>query len=179
MTETYSDRIKNLRLAKKWNQAELGRRVGVSRAAVTQWESGSTKLNQENLVALANVFRVTPEYIVTGKTDHQTPECMSSAQSIQSKQLQAIGEILENPELADAILQIREYEGWQDILPAWLIMVEGGVPPHAIKSYKLSSHKKGKDLKNSELEDFGGGGVSSTTNRLTRLPSEAKKNKRS
>jgi transcriptional regulator with XRE-family HTH domain len=61
-------RIKSARKAAKITQEELGRAVGVSHAAVSLWESGSSKgLKSENLVKCANFLNVDIEWLVTGK----------------------------------------------------------------------------------------------------------------
>lgn len=40
------------------SQEQLARRIGVSRQAVTKWESGAGRPELESLVALADVFTV-------------------------------------------------------------------------------------------------------------------------
>lgn len=53
--------IKNLRVAKGISQEELGKIVGVQRAAVQKWESGKTQnLKRETLKKLAEFFGVSP-----------------------------------------------------------------------------------------------------------------------
>lgn len=65
--ETMGERIRQLRLAKQWTQQELGDRVGVSRAAVAQWESGETK-NIKNVTfrRLVRELGTTEDYLVFG-----------------------------------------------------------------------------------------------------------------
>lgn len=70
MIETTGDRIKKLRIAKGLSQAGLGNHAGVSRAAVSQWESGNTKeLRPTNLLEIAKALGTTVEYLVLGKDD--------------------------------------------------------------------------------------------------------------
>lgn len=72
MNESIGDRIKRLRLIKGMTQQEIADIAGVSRAAVTQWESGVAKgLRPENLLPVAKVLGVSVEYLVTG--DDKTP----------------------------------------------------------------------------------------------------------
>ena len=53
--------IKNLRTARGLSQEELGRMVGVQRAAVQKWESGkTTNLKRETIKKLAEFFGVSP-----------------------------------------------------------------------------------------------------------------------
>ncbi|WP_272674560.1 MULTISPECIES: LexA family protein [unclassified Providencia] len=68
MNETnIGDRIKLRRKEMKLRQAELGKKVGVSGSAISQWESGITSPDGGNLIALASSLGCSPEYLVTGK----------------------------------------------------------------------------------------------------------------
>lgn len=50
------------------SQAELAEKVGVSRAAVSQWENGETKgLKPENLLAVARTLEVDLDWLVYGQ----------------------------------------------------------------------------------------------------------------
>jgi transcriptional regulator with XRE-family HTH domain len=68
--ETIGDRIRVLREAREWTQEELGQRLGVTRAAVSQWERGETK-NIKNLTFLKLVAELgtTYEYLLFGRDD--------------------------------------------------------------------------------------------------------------
>ena len=67
MGTTLGQRIREAREARGWSQLRLGESVGVSRAAVSQWESGESKgLRPENLVAAARALAVNVEWLVTG-----------------------------------------------------------------------------------------------------------------
>lgn len=49
------------------NKSEFSRRVGVSTATTTDWESGEIKMiDGRNLVKVASVLKVTPEWLMTG-----------------------------------------------------------------------------------------------------------------
>jgi transcriptional regulator with XRE-family HTH domain len=54
----FAQKIKELRSAKRMSQAELGDIVGVTRAAVQQWERGTTTPSLENLSILARFFDI-------------------------------------------------------------------------------------------------------------------------
>ena len=56
-----ADRIQYLRKQKGYSQEELADKVGVSRQAVSKWENGSSDPSTTNLIALANLFDITPE----------------------------------------------------------------------------------------------------------------------
>lgn len=61
------ERIKAARKAKGYTQADVRRRLGVSNATVSEWESGKTRPRGENLYRLAKLLDVTAEWILTGK----------------------------------------------------------------------------------------------------------------
>lgn len=53
--------IKKLRTTHGMSQEELGKLVGVKRAAVQKWESGMVQnLKRETIIALSNIFSVSP-----------------------------------------------------------------------------------------------------------------------
>lgn len=59
------ERLRMLRAER--SQSEVARAVGVTREAVSQWESGMTKgLKPENLLAVADYFGVEIRWLVTG-----------------------------------------------------------------------------------------------------------------
>jgi SOS-response transcriptional repressor LexA len=65
--KTIGDRIKTERKAKGLTQEELGKRVGVGKSSVCQWESGLTKnLIGHNLTRVASALGVTENWLVTG-----------------------------------------------------------------------------------------------------------------
>lgn len=62
---TMGDRIKQLREEKDMSQEELGKLVGVQRAAVQKWENGQTKNLKSNVIkTLSDFFGVTPSYLM-------------------------------------------------------------------------------------------------------------------
>jgi DNA-binding XRE family transcriptional regulator len=62
------DRIKGLRESKGLTQQDVADRLGVSRVAVTKWESGQTaNLKLANLIAICDLLNVDPTSLITGK----------------------------------------------------------------------------------------------------------------
>lgn len=59
-----ADRIQYLRKQNGYSQEELADKVGVSRQAVSKWESGASDPSTTNLMALAKLFGVTAEEIL-------------------------------------------------------------------------------------------------------------------
>lgn len=60
-------RIALLRRQAGMSQAELAARMGVSASAVGMYEQGRREPSAEGLVALAEIFRVSTDYLLTGK----------------------------------------------------------------------------------------------------------------
>ena len=61
-----ADRIQQLRKRKGISQEELADRIGVSRQAVSKWESGQTSPDLEKIVLLSDYFEVTTDYLLKG-----------------------------------------------------------------------------------------------------------------
>ena len=61
-----SDRIQSLRKAKGITQEHLADAVGVSRQAVSKWEAEQSVPDLERVVAMAEYFDVTTDYILRG-----------------------------------------------------------------------------------------------------------------
>ena len=64
-------RIAALRRAAGLSQGELARQLQVSASAVGMYEQGRREPSAETLVALARVFGVTVDYLLTGKATCQ------------------------------------------------------------------------------------------------------------
>lgn len=62
-------RLIEIRKAKGWSQKELGRRLGLSGAAVSMWESGTTAPSYDNLRALAAALEVHVSDLATEQAD--------------------------------------------------------------------------------------------------------------
>ena len=74
---TIADRIQSLRKAQGMSQEELADRVGVSRQAVSKWESEQATPDLDKVVIMSDIFEVTTDYLLKGiepvKTDdHKT-----------------------------------------------------------------------------------------------------------
>lgn len=67
-------RIKELRLIADMSQEELGRRVGVQRAAIQKYEKGSVEnIPLKTIEKIARVFDVSPTYIVGWNGEANNP----------------------------------------------------------------------------------------------------------
>lgn len=62
-----ADRIQYIRKSKGISQEQLADAVGVSRQAVSKWESGQNFPDVNMIIALSDYFDVTTDYILKGK----------------------------------------------------------------------------------------------------------------
>lgn len=58
------EQIRKLREARKMNQVELGKRLGVTKACVCNWENDNAQPSVEMLVRLASFFSVSTDYLL-------------------------------------------------------------------------------------------------------------------
>lgn len=91
-----ADRIQSLRKAKGISQEELAEQVGVSRQAVSKWESGQSTPDLEKIVIMSEFFEVTTDYLLKGTEpakdkDEKTRELASRILYIASTALIVIG----------------------------------------------------------------------------------------
>lgn len=69
-----ADRIQNLRKAKGLSQEELADKAGVSRQAVSKWESGQSAPDLDKIIIMSEYFGVTTDYILKGIGSTKTNE---------------------------------------------------------------------------------------------------------
>ena len=74
-----ADRIQQLRKRKGISQEELADRIGVSRQAVSKWESGQTSPDLEKIVLLSDYFEVTTDYLLKGVSPAQAIGLIAAA----------------------------------------------------------------------------------------------------
>lgn len=72
-----ADRIQSLRKTKGVSQEQLADALGVSRQAVSKWESEQTTPDLEKIILMSEYFEVTTDYILKGietveKMEHKT-----------------------------------------------------------------------------------------------------------
>ncbi len=74
---TIADRIQSLRKQKGMSQEELADAVGVSRQAVSKWESEQATPDLDKVVTMSEIFDTTTDYLLKGiepveTIDHKT-----------------------------------------------------------------------------------------------------------
>ena len=75
-----ADRIQNLRKLKGISQEELADKVGVSRQAVSKWESEQSFPDIDKIIIMSDFFNVTTDYILKGiETKEHTNKITANA----------------------------------------------------------------------------------------------------
>ena len=69
-------RIAALRREAGLSQAQLALRLGISPSAMGMYEQGRREPSMETLVAMAKVFRVSTDYLLTGQPAEQEQEAL-------------------------------------------------------------------------------------------------------
>jgi len=65
---TMGEKILKLRKARGWNQEDLAEQIGVSRQAVSRWESDSAKPDADKIVAICDLFGISTDYLLRDVT---------------------------------------------------------------------------------------------------------------
>ena len=61
---TMGEKILAMRKARGWSQEELAEQVGVTRQAVSRWESDSAKPDADKIIAVCDLFGVSADYLL-------------------------------------------------------------------------------------------------------------------
>ncbi len=76
----FADKLQSYRKQKGMSQENLAELIGVSRQAVSKWESGQSYPEMDKMIAISDLFHVTVDHLVkdtptaTGEARHQIPE---------------------------------------------------------------------------------------------------------
>ena len=90
---TIGNRITTLRKSLQLSQEEMADKLGVSRQAVSKWETDASAPDAFNLIALSELLNTSVEYIVTGKTNDENKSINNQANAT-LKNLSIFGYIL-------------------------------------------------------------------------------------
>ena len=108
---TIGNRIISLRKAQQFSQEEIADKLGVSRQAVSKWETDDCAPDAYNLIALAKLLNTSVEYIVTGKTNVDVKE-QTHKTPMEVKNLATLGFILLVGGFIMAIIGMFLHEIW-------------------------------------------------------------------
>ena len=82
---TIADRIQTLRKSKGMSQEELADAAGVSRQAVSKWESEQSVPDLDKVVILSDIFDVSSDYLLKGIEPAKTDDHLTMADVIDRK----------------------------------------------------------------------------------------------
>lgn len=96
--EQIGNRIKEIRLAKKWTQAKLAEESGVEPSYISHIERGVTKLSLPTLICVANALGATLDEIVYDsliKSEHISVQAMNAILSdCNPQEIKALTEVI-------------------------------------------------------------------------------------
>lgn len=70
----FGDKIKQIRMNQGLSQEQLAEKIGVSRQAVTKWETGKGLPDIENMIILAEIFKTTLDELVLQANPEYSPK---------------------------------------------------------------------------------------------------------
>ena len=76
-----NERIAAARRAAGMSQEQLGEALGVSRQAVSKWESGQTKPDLDTVSKMCEIFHLSADYLLLGKAENKPDGSAPQAQS--------------------------------------------------------------------------------------------------
>ena len=83
------ERIRMLRESSAMTQAELARKLDVTRSSINAWESGLSTPTTQYVVALAKLFHVSADYLL-----EMEPEVSLSLRGYTQEELRLIAELI-------------------------------------------------------------------------------------
>lgn len=70
----FSEKLKEIRKNEGLSQEQLAEKIGVSRQAITKWETGKGLPDVENMVIIAEIFKITLDELVRDSAAKQEPK---------------------------------------------------------------------------------------------------------
>lgn len=108
--KTLGERIKAVRIAWRWTQAELGMALNTDQTAISAWERERVKPSGPTLAALVHLFQNSPEALETGR-GFQIPEappslrCAPHTRTITLREAPCVAQIVDIKEDHTQVLQ--------------------------------------------------------------------------
>lgn len=69
-----ADRLFEYRKINGFSQEEVAAKIGVSRQAISKWERGESSPDTDNLIALAQLYKITIDELINGKNEPKKAE---------------------------------------------------------------------------------------------------------
>lgn len=102
-------RIRELRELQNLSQAELGKKLGITRSSVNAWEMGINLPSTHYLIELSRIFRVSTDYIL-GLTQNDTL-ILDGLNEEEKSILQSLVRYFRSGKQGDTLQYEAEYQG--------------------------------------------------------------------
>ena len=73
MNMDISERLQELRKKEGYSQEQVAEMLGLSRQAISKWESGQGKPEIDNIIKLTEIYHVSADYILLGAEKVSVP----------------------------------------------------------------------------------------------------------
>ena len=83
---SFPERIKSLRIQRRYSQSELSKLIGVKNNTVWRWENNKTKPDTETIVKIAHALNTTASYLL-GETENPEADIQSLAQKLTNEDI--------------------------------------------------------------------------------------------
>jgi len=127
---TIGSRISSLRKEYSYSQEYVASQLGVSRQAVSKWEKDQSAPDTYNLIALAELFNVSVEYLATGKSEAEEKPIKPSSTVSEARKI--IGYILIGVGLLTGILGLILFK---ELLYLAAVLIIAGVLSITVKKH--------------------------------------------
>lgn len=121
---TIEERIQALRKSKGLSQEQLAEILGVSRQAVSKWESGQSLPEIEKLISMSELFEATIDYILKGESA-SVPDSSHGAARLGSQIVSAVAAMLLAVGIIAAVGQLSDGASTMDIYGGLVIEAVG------------------------------------------------------
>lgn len=89
----FKDRLRQLRELNNITQSQLAKKINASQSKIAMWETGNRDPNSEDIIYLADLFKVSTDYLL-GRTDYiETPKYQETLPSILTENEQELLEL--------------------------------------------------------------------------------------
>ena len=100
------NRLKMLRRQQSWSQSELASMLGVAQNTISNWENGSRLIDQETLVRISKLFKVSVDYLLGLSDSTAFPSPPPSTGGVW---IPVLGEVIAGVPI-EAVEEILDYE---------------------------------------------------------------------